>query len=299
MMKLTPYRTFAICLIGMSLVWTVSCSKPLDHPQMNASTGVISDQVVLTEQDGTSWVPVEDAVQSLGLRMQETRGDKTNIGYTDVMYEIQNNNRQAVSLGTPITLSKAPIRLKGHLYLTTESLSQLLQTQMRWDKNQRIITLGHLNDVHAMNQAPKQVYRSKGFQTLNTSIDRNALVDYARNFVGTTYRFGAGPYEETKTFDCSSFTQHVFQHFGLSLPRLAKDQGKSGITVNKNNLKVGDLILFSVPGRFKTNAIPGHVGIYMGNNKFIHTWGDPGVQISNLDSGHWAENTLFMVDVIK
>lgn len=299
MKKLFHYRPFAVCLVSMSLVCTVSCSRPLDHPKMNAATGTIPDKVVLTEQDGTSWVPIEDAVQSLGLHMQETRGDKTNIGYTDVMYEVQSDNRQAMSLGTPITLSKAPIRLKGHLYVTTDSLSQLFQTDINWDKNKRVITLGHLNDTIPSNPTPKQAYHSKGFQTLSTAVDRKALVDYANNFVGTPYKFGSGPYEETNTFDCSSFTQHVFNHFGISLPRLAKDQAKIGTTVDKSSLNVGDLIFFSVPGRFKTDTIPGHVGIYMGNNKFIHTWGDPGVQVSDLSSEHWAQNTLNMKDVIK
>lgn len=50
--------------------------------------------------------------------------------------------------------------------------------------------------------------------------------------------------------------------------------------MTRDQLQVGDLIFFTVPGRFKSDNVAGHVGIYIGDGKFIHTWGAPGVQIS-------------------
>src|SRR5690606_20476667 len=113
-------------------------------------------------------------------------------------------------------------------------------------------------------------------------------------FLGVPYEFGAEHYSSSKTFDCSSFIRYVYERFDVDLPRLARDQARKGSTVSRSNLQAGDLIFFTVPGRFSSDKIPGHVGMYIGDGKFIHTWGDPGVQISPLDSGYWNEQILFM-----
>lgn len=94
------------------------------------------------------------------------------------------------------------------------------------------------------------------------------------------------------------FYKACIQKFGVSLPRLAKDQDNLGTRVSRSELDVGDLIFFTVPGRFESDAIPGHVGIYIGDGKFIHTWGEPGVQISELDSGYWSNVILHMQRVL-
>jgi len=274
-----------------------SCSKPMDHPKTYNASGSFHDQVVLTEKDGTVWVPVKQAVQSLGFQLHETR-NRTLIGYTDPMYEVQTDNLEATSLGSPVTLSQAPIRLKGRLYMSTNALSELLQTKMYWNKNQRKMIIGNLQDKGPINSHLK-AQSVTGIRALsNGGTNPEAVINYARNYLGTPYDFGAQPYAESKKFDCSSFTQHVFINFGVNLPRLARDQGNLGTPVTKSNMATGDLVFFRVPGRFNDDNIPGHVGIYMDNGKFIHTWGDPGVQISDLTSGHWAENMLFIRRVL-
>ncbi|MBB6733151.1 C40 family peptidase [Cohnella zeiphila] len=84
-------------------------------------------------------------------------------------------------------------------------------------------------------------------------------------------------------FDCSSFTKYVFGKYGVSLKWGTKYQSKEGTYVSKSNLKKGDLIFFSTG----TKGVIGHVGIYIGNGKFIHntigsSWN--GILISNLSS---------------
>ncbi|GIQ64575.1 hypothetical protein PACILC2_31430 [Paenibacillus cisolokensis] len=69
---------------------------------------------------------------------------------------------------------------------------------------------------------------------------------------------------------------------GINLPRTSKAQSKVGKYVSKSNLKVGDLVFFYSPIH--------HVGIYIGNGKIIHTYGDPGVTISTIKSGWWSKN---------
>jgi Cell wall-associated hydrolases (invasion-associated proteins) len=112
------------------------------------------------------------------------------------------------------------------------------------------------------------------------------LVNYADNYLGTPYKFGAST-STTRYFDCSSFTKHVFKHIGYNLPRTAKEQAKVGRFVSKSNLKKGDLVFFRVPSR---GNIIGHVGIYVGNGKMIHTYGAGGVKFSSINTTYWKNH---------
>ncbi len=123
----------------------------------------------------------------------------------------------------------------------------------------------------------------------------SALIRDARKFLGVPYKFGAGPYSQTKRFDCSSFTRYLFAKRGVTLPRTARAQATKGVLVPRSKLRVGDLMYFYVPGRFKSNKKVGHVGIYMGNRKMIHSSPLPkdGVQITNIDKAYWKRTYLY------
>ena len=87
----------------------------------------------------------------------------------------------------------------------------------------------------------------------------------AKKHLGKRYVWGAvGP----KTFDCSGFTKYVCDKNGIGLPRTSIKQSKVGKKVGINDLKAGDLIFFDTSRRRK--GYVNHVGIYIGNNKFIH-----------------------------
>lgn len=67
-----------------------------------------------------------------------------------------------------------------------------------------------------------------------------------------------------------------------------------GEPVSRNALKPGDLLFFYVPGRFKSNKVVGHVGIYMGNGQMIHACPQPlnGVQITSINKPFWKKTFL-------
>ena len=94
------------------------------------------------------------------------------------------------------------------------------------------------------------------------SEELSALTQY----VGRSYVFGGT--SPTKGWDCSGFTQYVFEkHFGVSLPRTAGEQAVRGTTVSKNSRsswKPGDLLFYKEGGRIS------HVAIYLGNGQMIH-----------------------------
>lgn len=91
------------------------------------------------------------------------------------------------------------------------------------------------------------------------------IVQEAKKVLGVPYRYGSnGP----KSFDCSGFTSYVFKKCGIKLPRTSKSQAKIGKKISKSNLQVGDLVFFDTSGSY--NGVISHVGIYIGNGKFIH-----------------------------
>ncbi len=112
------------------------------------------------------------------------------------------------------------------------------------------------------------------------------MVVAAMNFVGVRYKRG-GVSAETG-FDCSGFTQHVFEmSLGLVLPRRADEQAVAPglVAVKREDLKPGDLVFFNTLKRTFS-----HVGIYIGDNRFIHS-PRPGQQVRTEDMSfaYWAK----------
>ena len=105
------------------------------------------------------------------------------------------------------------------------------------------------------------------------------IVAYAKKFLGCRYVYGtAGP----NTFDCSGLTSYVYKHFGYTLSRTSGGQRSNGKKVEKSDLKPGDILCFS-----------GHVGIYIGGNKFIHA-ANPrkGVIITSLSESYYVKTYI-------
>ncbi len=119
------------------------------------------------------------------------------------------------------------------------------------------------------------------------------LVDYAKKFLDCKYVWGGNSPEQG--FDCSGFTKYVFKEFGITLPRVAADQAKKGTKVDKSQLKVGDMVFFNTG-----SGIIDHVGIYIGDGKFIHAESKRyGVNISKLSESFYARSYVTARRVIK
>lgn len=116
------------------------------------------------------------------------------------------------------------------------------------------------------------------------------IITTGESFMGVRYKLGASS-NSTKAFDCSSFTQYVFGQNGISLPRSSQEQSHVGTFVPKSQLQPGDLVFFYSPIH--------HVGIYMGNGKVLHTYGSPGVTITDMTSNWWENNYATARRVIK
>jgi len=107
------------------------------------------------------------------------------------------------------------------------------------------------------------------------------LIKKATGFLGAPYRLGG---TSKRGIDCSALVQKVYGSFNVKLPRVARDQSKVGVEVDIDELVEGDLVFFH------TNRSFGHVGIYIGNNEFIHASSrNRRVRIDSLDHPFYQE----------
>jgi cell wall-associated NlpC family hydrolase len=95
----------------------------------------------------------------------------------------------------------------------------------------------------------------------NSPEETQLLVKVATEFIGAPYRLGGS---SVKGLDCSSFVQKIYRIFDVKLPRVAREQSRVGVTIDREELAEGDLVFFH------TNRSFGHVGIYIGNDEFVH-----------------------------
>lgn len=106
-------------------------------------------------------------------------------------------------------------------------------------------------------------FRSDDIASRGNTTGGDRVVQLAKQFLGTPYRYGGSA---PGGFDCSGLTSYVYRQLGYSINRVAHDQLANGIPVNKADLIPGDLVLFKRAG----NAYVHHVGIYAGNGMMIH-----------------------------
>ncbi len=109
------------------------------------------------------------------------------------------------------------------------------------------------------------------------------LVIKGLEFVGVRYRRGGT--DPDTGLDCSGFVRHVFQEsLGLALPRSAKDMSQVGEKVENTELRPGDLVFFNTMRRTFS-----HVGIYLGNNQFLHSPRPGGeVRVEDIRQSYWV-----------
>jgi cell wall-associated NlpC family hydrolase len=109
---------------------------------------------------------------------------------------------------------------------------------------------------------------------------QDRLLTTAEQLIGTRYcSAGATP----DCFDCSGFTTHCFASIGIILPRTSQQQFEIGTSVDRSNLRPGDLVFFKTNGRSIS-----HVGIYAGDARFIHSGTSTGVVTTPLSDRYWA-----------
>lgn len=173
----------------------------------------------------------------------------------------------------------------------TQGELEILQTQSRGQQDitdtQRLIAAEQLQSQPSALAKYLQILASQqkadGLQgSISTPVKLNGsvgqLLSFAATFLGVPYTWG-GTYPQ---FDCSSYVQYVYGHFGIYLHRVTWDQYGQGQNVSREQLVPGDLVFFStyLPG-------PSHVGIYVGNGIMINS-SNSGVSYASINSPYWS-----------
>jgi cell wall-associated NlpC family hydrolase len=110
--------------------------------------------------------------------------------------------------------------------------------------------------------------------------ERHSLIRQAKGLLGTPYKLGG---EGLAGIDCSAFVKKMFSAFDVLLPRTAREQYDTGRKITRDQLSMGDLVFFKTK---QHEPHPTHVGIFMGNDQFIHAsaLNKGGVRIDSLSS---------------
>lgn len=118
------------------------------------------------------------------------------------------------------------------------------------------------------------------------SLDKKeGLIYFAKKFLNIPYKFGGS---SIIGIDCSAFVQKVFAFLGIPLPRTAREQFSVGNDARREDLSIGDLVFFTTHASF-----PSHVGIYIGDNMFIHaSQKENKVIISNLHEPYYVKRFI-------
>ncbi len=120
----------------------------------------------------------------------------------------------------------------------------------------------------------------------------NKLIIFAKKLLDIPYKFGGN---SILGIDCSAYVKKVYGFLGIELPRTAREQFVKGEEIHRDELSVGDLVFFRTYASF-----PSHVGIYLGNNLFIHASSKgKKVKIDNLDTPYYLKRFIGAKRLLK
>jgi murein DD-endopeptidase / murein LD-carboxypeptidase len=149
------------------------------------------------------------------------------------------------------------------------------------------------------------VVKSKGLQDfmkdgvekeINTGyVSADEIIHTAQKYLGVPHCMGG---KTMKCIDCSGLLMVVFARYGIHLPHNSEEQARFGKMITEmDKLTKGDLVFFT--RSYKTHYFITHSGIYIGNNKFIHTSSKNGVTMTSLNDAYWNEKFVFGTRVLK
>ncbi|MBI4688356.1 MAG: C40 family peptidase, partial [Nitrospirae bacterium] len=184
----------------------------------------------------------------------ETLRENYTVKSGDTLYEIaRSNNISVKELKRLNNLKKSSLKPGQKLILPAQKTEEII-AELKKDHIEAL----SLNTL-TTEESASVVEGETGAEPVDK---QERLIVFAKKFLNIPYKFGG-----TSLFgiDCSAFVQKVFNLMNVSLPRTAREQFNVGSEVQKEDLSVGDLVFFKTYASF-----PSHVGIYIGDNLFIH-----------------------------
>lgn len=304
---------YIVPLISSSIIETVKKDEKVYILQ------VVNEWCYVSAENANGWIRI-DKLSDITVSQEENAVENTGVNNT----QEQNTNTQNNTTSTPQTTTTNPntVSDKKIGYINSESVN----FRKKADKASDVIDVLEINtQVNILSEekgwykvevngvqgyvAPALVSDEKTPVTSSRSMagpreqgeDTNSnqnignakkakqqeIVKFAKSFLGAKYVYGGS---SPKGFDCSGFVQYVYKHFGYSVSRSSSAQAKDGVAVDKANLEPGDIVIFKA---YNDYSRIGHVGIYIGENSFIHADDEStGVIITSLSKGKYPQRFI-------
>lgn len=202
-------------------------------------------------------------------------------------------------------------------YKSTTKKTPIRQSKESYSKSLIFIIPFILICLLVITSCTKQIYPQQSFVNIQSQAERNKLKDFrvagtekmintqnvkadeiiktAQQYLGVPHCMGG---TTMKCIDCSGLLFTVFAKHGIRLPHSSEEQARYGrVIAGMNKLKEGDMVFFI--NTYKTNRLITHSGIYIGDNKFIHTSTSKGVTITSLNDSYWNEKFIFGTRVFE
>lgn len=305
-------RTLLLVITSIMLItFTTACATDQNGVTTKQFDDSISIPVI--KNDNGRYVSLRKLAGIMGYQMAyDDTGTWMNLGGNDVQYSISAKRPIGKIGDQERLLTQVAIETRDDLLIPDSTVSEMFQEELKYFiKGDKMMLYAFpeltpdgsdfqfkdapnkslMDDQSVFNPLPSPIVTSENRLT-RIAIDK--VITNAQTYIGVPYLFGAKSFEATKRFDCSSFTQYIYSKQGLKLPRSSRDQALQGIAVSRQMLKPGDLMFFYVPGRFRSNSIIGHVGLYIGNGQMIHATpsAPSGVKITSINSTYWQQKFL-------
>jgi cell wall-associated NlpC family hydrolase len=153
------------------------------------------------------------------------------------------------------------------------------------------IILPILGGCSSKENSQARAYEKKSSHQLPDNSIRIKLLKEFQQWEGTPHKMGGN---SKRGIDCSGFAHYMYGRlFNIEAPRSTKLFFKEGVKIKKSQLSPGDLVLFKPP------TYPRHVGIYVGDNNFIHASTTKGVMMSDLNNPYWLNCYYMSRRIIK
>ncbi|MBL7790541.1 MAG: C40 family peptidase [Chitinophagales bacterium] len=180
--------------------------------------------------------------------------------------------------------------------ITFLSVSLYSQSSLYYNPNEQVdkdcdnSLITTFSKYFAKKEEPKkETSKSSSFTAMASDFYSNTVdnvISVGKTFLGIPYRWGG---TTENGFDCSGFIRHIFDWFGIRLPRTSREMAHVGSYVSRSELQKGDLIFFS--GRNMNNGVIGHIGIVVEVTneavKMMHSSSSKGVHIEELDKSEY------------
>ncbi|MFC0214083.1 NlpC/P60 family protein [Paenibacillus chartarius] len=247
--------------------------KAAVYVQVNDTVLAFPDLQPYVNAEGRLIVPVRPLAEALGVQVEV--GFNAGGFYSPAAHvTLRKGNKQldlfegsitASADGLPELLEAEPKVEAGRFTVPYASVIRWLGHAARWDEETgtALVATDGQSHIPAVQTVPA------------TS---NLIVDTVEDYLGVPYVWGG---TKPDGFDCSGFVQYVYRQHGVELPRTSREMYTVGDHVRE--LQPGDLVFFRTVG--KTTS---HVGIYIGDNRFISATTSYGVHVANLYSSYWG-----------